>query len=70
MTEGPTEDATGDPDAGARAEAVRRAARERQRSQVFGDVLDGSTRDDRPDPATAPDVDRWLRENVPPHHGA
>jgi hypothetical protein len=57
-------------EAKARAEAVRRRAElVRQRSRVFGDVLDGSTRDDRPEPTTAPEDDRWLRENVPPHHG-
>jgi hypothetical protein len=47
----------------------QRAAQERRRQQVFGNVLDGSTLDDRPDPGPAPDVDRWLRDNVPPHHG-
>ena len=58
-------------DAGAPAdEAVRRRVdRDRQRRRVFGDVLDGSTLDDRPDPATSPGGDRWLEENVPPHHG-
>jgi hypothetical protein len=50
-------------------EARRRADRARHRRQVFGDVLDGSTLDDRPDPVAAPDPDRWLRDNVPPHHG-
>ena len=57
-----------EPDATAR----RRVDRDRRRDQVFGDVLDGSTLDDRPDPAARgedPDVDRWLQENVPPHHG-
>ncbi len=46
------------------------AARERRRQQVFGDVLDGSPLDDRPEPGGAPrDGERWLRDNVPPHHG-
>ncbi len=47
----------------------RRAAQQRLRRQVFGDVLDGSTLDDRPEPGPPPDGDRWLRDNVPPHHG-
>ena len=54
------------------AAAPRRVDRDRRRREVFGDVLDGSTLDDRPDPAAKsedPDGDRWLRENVPPHHG-
>ena len=58
-----------------------RAQRDRRRRQVFGDVLDGSTLDDRPDPPRSPGYaagdpggredrdERWLRENVPPHHG-
>jgi hypothetical protein len=57
--------------AGGRQDAVRRQAEEEQRRRrVFGDVLDGSTLDDRPEPGGAgPDDDRWLRDNVPPHHG-
>ena len=50
----------------------RRAERERRRRRVFGDVLDDATLDDRPDPAARRedrDDDRWLQENVPPHHG-
>jgi len=51
-------------------EARRRAASERRRREVFGDVLDESTLDDRPETgASTPDPDRWLRDNVPPHHG-
>jgi hypothetical protein len=60
-------------------DARQRAERERRRREVFGDVLDGATLDDRPDPprsdsdATREGRDdpgeRWLRENVPPHHG-
>ena len=46
--------------------------RRRRRAEVFGDVLPGTTNDER-DPA-APDressSDRWLREQVPPHHGS
>ena len=72
------EDAPGTRPAGAET-AHARAAREHRRRQVFGDVLDGSTLDDRPEasegtpaPPTgaAPAAsDRWLQENVPPHHG-
>ena len=57
-------DADGDPDA-----VRRRAVRDRRRRRVFGDVLDEATVDDRPDPATGAEGDRWLRDNVPPHHG-
>jgi hypothetical protein len=37
---------------------------------VFGDVLPGSTSDDRPsrDEAERGEHERWLRENRPPHH--
>ena len=49
--------------------ARSRAARERDRQRVFGDVLDDATLDDRPEPAADADGDRWLRDNVPPHHG-
>jgi len=49
--------------------ARRRAEQERRRQQVFGDVLDGSTLDDRPEPGPAVAGDSWLRDNVPPHHG-
>ncbi len=46
------------------------AEHERRRRRVFGDVLDGSTLDDRPEPGgDGPGDDRWLRDNVPPHHG-
>jgi hypothetical protein len=69
-----TEDAAGGPpDVGARADAEavrRRAAQDRRRRRVFGDVLDDTTTDDRPEPTTSTEGDRWLRDNVPPHHGA
>lgn len=65
-------DPTGE-DRGAEVEddeaARRRAARDRRRRQVFGDVLDDATLDDRPEPGATPEQDRWLRDNVPPHHG-
>jgi hypothetical protein len=61
---------TGSDPAGADPGAARRrAAQERRRRQVFGDVLDDSTLDDRPEAGPAPEGDRWLRDNVPPHHG-
>jgi hypothetical protein len=50
--------------------------RRRRLARVFGDVLPESTRDDRdPDDARAADRaegvgDRWLRDQVPPHHGS
>jgi len=52
------------------------AARKRRLDEVFGDVLPETTRDERD-----PDVrrerrtsgddpgERWLKEQVPPHHG-
>jgi hypothetical protein len=50
------------------------AERARRRSHVFGDVLPGTTRDDRLPPQgedhSSADADEdWLRANVPPHHG-
>jgi len=48
--------------------------RRRRLAAVFGDVLPETTSDER-DPETAaaaPDAaagDRWLRSQVPPHHG-
>jgi len=50
--------------------------RKRRLAEVFGDVLPESTRDDRdPDGPTASSPgegvgDRWLRDQVPPHHGS
>jgi hypothetical protein len=44
----------------------------RQRLQgVFGDVLPETTQDERDSEAVADDdaQDRWLRSQVPPHHG-
>lgn len=54
--------------------AAARAARERRRAAVFGDVLPDSTSDDRDrvgrdGPEGVGDSDSWLRANVPPHHG-
>jgi hypothetical protein len=48
--------------------------RRRRLAAVFGDVLPETTSDER-DPGTATDAagedpgDRWLRSQVPPHHG-
>jgi hypothetical protein len=51
------------------------AWRRRQRlAEVFGEVLPDTTSDERDDPPS-PDAteetaqDRWLRSQVPPHHG-
>lgn len=49
--------------------------RRRRLAEVFGDVLPETTRDER-DPAESAGgrdgtsaSDRWLQEQVPPHHG-
>ena len=48
--------------------------RRKRRTEVFGDVLPETTRDERDEPDGAPteekSADRWLREQVPPHHGS
>jgi hypothetical protein len=44
----------------------------RRLDAVFGDVLPETTTDERDDNAPATDEDageRWLRSQVPPHHG-
>jgi hypothetical protein len=56
-------------DAARDADAVRR----RRLDEVFGDVLPETTSDERDerderDPGSE-SSDRWLREQVPPHHG-
>ena len=46
--------------------------RRRRLAEVFGDVLPETTDDERePDAPPAQDSagDRWLRSQVPPHHG-
>jgi hypothetical protein len=51
--------------------------RRKRRAEVFGDVLPETTRDERDDSDRSPrdesqgesQGDRWLREQVPPHHG-
>jgi hypothetical protein len=46
--------------------------RRRRLERVFGDALPETTSDER-EPTAAPDGEdpgeRWLREQVPPHHG-
>ncbi len=53
--------------------AGTRPADRRTLDEVFGDVLPDVTRDemdDRPDRAADDtDLERWYRENRPPHHG-
>lgn len=47
-----------------------RAARQRRLAEVFGDVLPEQTRDDQA--AEGDDTsssEKWLKEQVPPHHG-
>lgn len=45
--------------------------RRRRRARVFGDSLPETTRDERDDAPSDGESgsDRWLREQVPPHHG-
>lgn len=46
--------------------------RKRRLAEVFGDVLPGSTRDDRDEDSSEEREsasDRWLKSQVPPHHG-
>jgi hypothetical protein len=46
--------------------------RRRRLAEVFGDVLPETTSDERDDEAPSTDgeaADRWLRSQVPPHHG-
>jgi hypothetical protein len=46
------------------------AVRKRRIDEVFGDVLPDTTSDEREDPGAGNEAsDRWLREQVPPHHG-
>ncbi len=48
--------------------------RRRRLAEVFGDVLPDTTSDERDDAEPAKEsessTDRWLREQVPPHHGS
>jgi hypothetical protein len=54
----------------ARPSADAEAARLRRLDEVFGDVLPETTSDERDDRDAGGDAsDRWLRDQVPPHHG-
>ena len=45
--------------------------RRKRRAEVFGDALPDTTSDERDDRPRRDDAtDRWLREQVPPHHGS
>ena len=44
--------------------------RRKRRAEVFGDVLPETTRDERDEAGGDSGQDRWLREQVPPHHGS
>ena len=46
--------------------------RRKRLAEVFGDALPETTRDERDDdaPTSESASDRWLREQVPPHHGS
>ena len=45
--------------------------RRKRRAEVFGDALPDTTSDERDDRPQRDDAtDRWLREQVPPHHGS
>jgi hypothetical protein len=39
-------------------------------NKIFGDPIPDTTSDERNDAASADDAerDRWLQDNVPPHH--
>lgn len=48
--------------------------RKRRLAEIFGDVLPGTTDDERGPDGTSPRSgeaaeDAWLRAQVPPHHG-
>lgn len=48
------------------------AERRRRRAAVFGEVLPETTQDDRDEReprGAGSEAERWLRSNVPPHHG-
>ena len=54
-----------------RREAESEWERRRRRAEVFGDTLPDTTADERDDsPKRESETDRWLREQVPPHHGS
>jgi hypothetical protein len=56
--------------AGDNREGESEAGRGRRLDEVFGDVLPETTSDERDEREAGSDSsDRWLREQVPPHHG-
>lgn len=61
------------PEGGGAGRPVETDWQRRQRlAEVFGDVLPGTTGDERdPDPDTGAETpaDAWLKAQVPPHHG-
>ena len=75
MTERPPRDESpAEPGAGEQGSEERDWQRRRRLAAVFGDVLPETTSDER-DPETTAEAsgedagDRWLRAQVPPHHG-
>lgn len=64
-------DAADQPVAGAERPSEPEWQRRRRLAAVFGDVLPETTSDERdPDAAGREEAgDRWLRAQVPPHHG-
>jgi hypothetical protein len=59
-----------DDDAESPKQAVTEAARRRRIDEVFGDVLPETTNDERDErEAGSGSTDRWLLDQVPPHHG-
>lgn len=45
--------------------------RRKRLAEVFGDVEPETPRDERDEsPSRERDGDRWLRDQVPPHHGS
>lgn len=45
--------------------------RKQRLARIFGDVLPETTQDEQEDSATSKEsaTDRWLKSEVPPHHG-
>jgi hypothetical protein len=51
-------------------DAARLAERKRRRlAEIFGDVLPGTTADERSGDSSGGEGDDLLRREVPPHHG-
>jgi hypothetical protein len=70
----PRDEGRAQPDSGAQRSEETEWQRRRRLAAVFGDVLPDTTSDER-DPETTAEAssedagDRWLRSQVPPHHG-